>query len=238
MSFCRLSSSDVDHYSLDGVPLSRHDAASLRACATARGLPRDLQDDERLLRVLLAVLLAAGGAERVGSIKGTGEAVSSGILAWCDIREEARGYLLASIRREGSLSAQAADALNMLNRPHVVESFQDLGNRWTKLDESEGRARPRMVRGLEADMGASSAQGASAESEPLPSRPWYRSKMVLAILAVAVFFVLVHVVLLLRVLAKVHQADSNVLLYPVYGLSASALVAVFAIVINKLSGSA
>merc|ERR1719221_506426 len=103
--FCRLSSSDVDQYSLDGVSISLHDAASLRACAAARGLPRDLQDDEQLLRVLLAVLLAAGGAERVGSTKGTGEAVSSGILAWCDIREEARSYLLASIRREGGLSA-------------------------------------------------------------------------------------------------------------------------------------
>ena len=54
-------------------------------------------------------------------------------------------------------------------------------------------------------------------------------------LFLAALFILVHIVLLVRVLHKVHIADSNALLYPIAGLSISALVGAFAIGINSLS---
>ena len=54
-------------------------------------------------------------------------------------------------------------------------------------------------------------------------------------LFIAAIFILGHVALLVRVLMKVHVADSNVLLLPIAGLSASALVGALAIGINKLS---
>ena len=58
----------------------------------------------------------------------------------------------------------------------------------------------------------------------------------MAVLGTAACFVVIHVLLLVRVLAKVHRADSNVLLLPVIGLSASAAVAALAVGVNKLSG--
>ena len=71
---------------------------------------------------------------------------------------------------------------------------------------------------------------------PGPTRPWYRSKAVMGVLVVAALFVVVHLFLLVRVLAKVHKADNSILLLPVVGLSASALVAALALGVNKLSG--
>uniref|UniRef100_A0A7S0LRP1 Uncharacterized protein n=1 Tax=Coccolithus braarudii TaxID=221442 RepID=A0A7S0LRP1_9EUKA len=239
MSFRRVSAADVDEYSLDGVILSQHDAASLRACATARSIPRELQEDERMLRVLLAALLAAAGAERASDSTRVGATVSSGILAWRDLRNEAASYLIASIKKEGCVSAQAANALNVINRPHVVESFTQRGNRWTLDPDEQDMARLPQTRGLQADTSATSTPTEKGEDKihDRPTRAWYRSKMVLWVLIIALIFVVVHVALLLRVLVKVHNTDSTVLLYPVYGLSASALVAAFAIVVNKLSGS-
>ncbi len=76
---------------------------------------------------------------------------------------------------------------------------------------------------------------ADALDEPAIERPWWTSKVVLAILAVAGLFVGVHVLLLLRVLSKVHAADSTVLLLPLAGLSASALVGLLALIINWVS---
>eukprot|EP00966_Prymnesium_polylepis_P004398 100885-Prymnesium_polylepis.1 len=61
------------------------------------------------------------------------------------------------------------------------------------------------------------------------------SKTVLVILAIAGAFVALHVVLLARVLQKVHVADSSVLVYPVVGLGASAAVGGLAVGLNKLS---
>ena len=57
----------------------------------------------------------------------------------------------------------------------------------------------------------------------------------LAIITLAAIFVLGHVALLLRVLAKVHVADPMVLMYPIAGLSASALVGAVAVGVNALA---
>ena len=57
----------------------------------------------------------------------------------------------------------------------------------------------------------------------------------LLVLALTALFVVGHVVLLVRVLMKVHNADSSVLILPIAGLSASALVGAFAMGVNKLS---
>ena len=59
--------------------------------------------------------------------------------------------------------------------------------------------------------------------------------MVLFVLSLAALFVLIHVLLLVRVLFKVHAVDSRVLLYPIVGLSASAIVGGFAVGVHKLS---
>ena len=73
--------------------------------------------------------------------------------------------------------------------------------------------------------------------EPANTRLWYRSKMVLGVLALAAFFILLHVALLYKTLSKIHATDNTLLLLPVVGLSASAGVALFALAINQLGGS-
>ena len=115
-----------------------------------------------------------------------------------------------------------------------------------------------LTRGLEAPPAAPAAEPASP---PPPPRPWYCSKVVLAVLAVALLFIAAHVLLLCRVLVKarkpeppagaqprahtrartrsqVHKADPQLLLYPLGALGASSLVAAFAIAVNKMSGAA
>ena len=79
-------------------------------------------------------------------------------------------------------------------------------------------------------------QLADALDEPAEERPWYKSKVVLAIVSLAAFFVGFHVLLLVRVLQKVHIADNRVLLYPIAGLGTAGVVGAFAIGVHKLSG--
>jgi len=231
MAFVPVTADAVARFRLDGKPISEYDKHSLKARADKRGLPKTVQDDDGRLRVLLAALLAAGGAEPEGGPRGAGEVVSSAILNWGDIRPDAQAYLLAAIKREGCVSAQAAQAATLLNKRPAVESYQELGNRWTveadPADESKRRSRPEPA------------------EQPLPRptppavvaapRPWYRSKFVLGVLSTAILFVLGHLVLLVRVMRRVYEADNTVLFLPFIGLSASALVALLAIGINNLT---
>ena len=57
----------------------------------------------------------------------------------------------------------------------------------------------------------------------------------LIILVISAAFIVGHVVLLMRIIAKVHTVDSSVLRYPLMGLGASSLVGGVAIGISKLS---
>ena len=79
---------------------------------------------------------------------------------------------------------------------------------------------------------------ADALDAPPPSRPWYRSKLVLLIVGITTLFVAAHVLLLARVLSRVHNFDAQILLLPFLGLSASAIVAAFAVGVNRLSDPA
>ena len=99
MAFVPVSRDAAARFKLDGKPISEYDTHSLKARADARGLPRTVQEDESVLRVLLAALLAAGGAEQAGAARGAGQVVSSGILSWADVRKDAQAYLLAAIKR-------------------------------------------------------------------------------------------------------------------------------------------
>ena len=81
----------------------------------------------------------------------------------------------------------------------------------------------------------SSSALADALDAPPPSRPWYRSKLVLLIVGITTLFVAAHVLLLARVLSRVHNFDAQILLLPFLGLSASAIVAAFAVGVNRLS---
>ena len=89
--------------------------------------------------MLIAVLLKHSAAERAAATKGSsGSSSSDGSLppdAWRDLREEAKGLLLLSLRRDGQLSTTAAAALSVLNKPQVVEKYKLLGNRWTITED-------------------------------------------------------------------------------------------------------
>ena len=80
-------------------------------------------------------------------------------------------------------------------------------------------------------------QNAHFLEEPLTTspRPLYKSKLAVGVIMATLGFVILHVVLLLRVLTKVHGLDPRVLWLPVYSLSASCLVAVFAFGIHKMT---
>ena len=231
MRFASLSASDVAALALDGVALPSLSGDALQRCAAAAGVPpKELGGDEGQLRLLLAALLRAHG-----------DAAQLPREAYLDVREEARGLLLHALRREGRVSTATADALNVLNQPEVVEKYTARGNRWTMSEAS--REAPSAVERARKELGAESAQStkewlrtlADALEAPPTDRPWYASTMVWFVLALAALFVLVHALLLARVLTKVHAADANVLLYPLYGLSASAAVGAFAIGVHKLS---
>lgn len=196
--------------------------------------------------MLIAVLLKHSAAERAAATKGSsGSSSSDGSLppdAWRDLREEAKGLLLLSLRRDGQLSTTAAAALSVLNKPQVVEKYKLLGNRWTITEDK--RDAPSAIELARKELGGESSlstgqwlrQLADALDEPAEERPWYKSKVVLAIVSLAAFFVGFHVLLLVRVLQKVHIADNRVLLYPIAGLGTAGVVGAFAIGVHKLSG--
>lgn len=230
MRFARLAASELSSLTLEGVALSTLSGEQLARLAAAACLPRSLSSDESQLRLLLGALVRAHG-----------DAVALPHEALLDVREEARGLLLLAIRREGCVTTATADALNVLNQQAVVEKYTARGNKWTMSDAS--RDAPSVVERVRKELGAESAMStkewltslADALEAPPNERAWYTSKMVWFVLMLAFLFVGVHVLLLARVLMKVHSADANVLLYPLYGLSAAGTVGAFAIGVHKLS---
>lgn len=241
--FLPVTKEDLAVYALEGLPVAEHGVDSLRAAARAAHLPDAVLDDEATLRPLLAALLVAGGAERLDRrSKGPGEAVSSALPDWLDLRPEARNYLLLVVRREREVTRTTADAANLLNKAEVVESYQVHGNRWTM--RPDGRERhPALKKAMALEPASEAASTAewlnhlgNAIEAPQLGRPWYRSTFVLLILAFAVLFVLVHLLLLARALSKVHASDPALLLLPVKAFGGAAAVGLFAVSIHKLSG--
>lgn len=149
--------------------------------------------------------------------------------------------LLLAARRDGGLSADTAAALNVLNQPQVVEKYKLLGNRWTIPEASRDmpsaveRAREELDHGSTLSTQEWLHGLADTLEAPTEERPWYTSKPVLFVLMLTALFILGHAALLVRVLLKVHNADNRVLLYPIAGLSASAVVGGFAVVIHRMS---
>ena len=238
LCFKEANSGCFDDCSLDGVALSQLDLAALRSWTKAQGIP-DLP--EAHARMVLCALGLALGTSSVGGSQ----------PLWKGMREETRGLMVLAIRREGYISTATAAALNLLNKPQVVEKYKMYGNRWTTPEAARETLRERtaaaegreeLARAREA-LGAGGSQplgewlrslGDVLDEEPNP-RPWYMSKTVLIILSIAALFVFVHVVLLMRVLQKIHTADSSVLMMPMIGLGASAAVGGLAVGLNKLS---
>jgi hypothetical protein len=228
MKFEAVSPEDLHNLSLDGsAPIAHLSSEELLDQALTLNLPK--LDNDQHLRVLLGALLRAeNGKVHAGS--------------WSEVRDEARGLLLLAIRRDGRLSASSAQAATALNKPAVVEKYKAMGNRWTMSEASRDPAdsaiaRARTELGIDESVGAAEwlSTLADALEAPVDERPWWTSKFVLIVLGIAAVFVLVHVLLLVRVLMKVHSTDSNVLIYPIAGLSASAVVGAIAICIHKLS---
>jgi len=241
--FTPVGKRDPEQYLLDGKPVSQHDFDSLISAARGASLPDAALDDERVLRLLLTALLVSGGAERLDRpSRGPGQAVSSPLPNWEDLRPEARNYLLLSIKREGEVSRTTCDACNLLNKADVVESYQVHGNRWTmRPDGRERHPELSKAKALEpASEAATTAEWLRQLGEvidsPGSSRPWYTSKMVLAILGVALVFCVVHLILLVRVLAKVHSSDPAILMLPVMALGGAGMVGLVAVCIHKASG--
>ena len=250
MSFVSVSPDDLATIVLDGTPLAAAPSSTLHARAQLCGLPQ-LGDDQQL-RLLLGVLLKHAERERAAAAHGGGggggggsSSADIGALppdAWRDLREEAKGLLLLSLRRDGKLSPNAAAALSMINKPEVVEKYKLLGNRWTITEDK--RDAPSAIELARKELGGESSLStgqwlrslADALEEPVEERPWYSSKIVLAIVALAAIFVGIHAILLVRVLQKVHIADNRVLIYPIAGLGTAGVVGAFAIGVHKLSG--
>ena len=228
--FVPVARGDLAKYTLGGVPLNKcgAEAVSARARLCGIGTQEDAGDS---LPMILALLMASSGI--------VGECANVALPRWSDVAEEARRLLVLTIRREGRVTRTAADVANLVNKPAVVESYRTLGNRWTIAESSRDGATElqRARAALEADQSQVNLLRdlASALDAPPSSRPWWRSKAVLAIITLAAIFVLGHVALLLRVLAKVHVADPMVLMYPIAGLSASALVGAVAVGVNALA---
>lgn len=220
-----------------GAPISSYDAPAVESWAAATGLPAGVPEPQ--LRMALCALTVAAGDGGAGS----------STVVWKELREEARGLLLLGIRREGVVSAATAAALNVLNKPAVVEKYKTYGNKWTMAEaardnvsrgRAEGQAEMEAVRKA---LGESSGQPvgewlsslAEVLEEPSSQRPWYLSKVVLIVLGVTTLFVGGHLLMLARVLQKVHTADPQILMYPLVGLGASGLVGGLAYGVNKLS---
>ena len=233
--FSELTESNADALLLDGAPLSALTGEPLLKRARACGLPKSLLErgDESQLRLVLGVLLQSN---REQSSSGTGWLP---LNIWAEVREEAAGLLLLSLRRDKRLSAAIAEALNVINKPQVVETYTAKGNRWTIAEACRDPAVVKARKELGGDGPGSTGEWlrslADVLDAPVDERPWYTSKMVLFVLSLAALFVLIHVLLLVRVLFKVHAVDSSVLLYPIVGLSASAIVGGFAVGVHKLS---
>ena len=226
-AFKELAANDLEHTWIGGTALSQLTGAALLSCAEALGLPA-LGDDAQT-RMLLGALVVAcpSGAPHQGS--------------WSEIRDEARGLLLLALRRDGRVSANTAQACNALNKSPVLQKYQVFGNRWTR---SPAALREEAVERARGELGGSSStstgewlRGLADALEEAPSdRLWWTSPPVLFILLIVSLFILVHVVLLLRVLMKVHDRDKSVLLLPAYGLSAAGAVGAVAVAIHRLSG--
>lgn len=223
-----VSVSDLSLFQIGGTPIPQCSPEVVAKRARACGVPGST--DSELLPMLIAALMAAAGHRDD----------SKAVTSWRDLTEEARALLILSLRREGCVSTTTADTVNLLCKPQVVERYKTLGNRWT-IPESSRDHRDELDRARAAVLTSSGdaslrALGGALE-EPVVERPWYSSKVVLVIVGIAALFVLVHVALLLRVLGKVHSTDNQVLMLPVVGLSASALVGAFAIGVNRLTSS-
>jgi len=225
--FRSLSASEVAAVALDGAPLSTLSGEALLAHAHACGLP-PLGDDAQT-RLVLAALASGTGSSSIASD------------CWSEMRDEARGMLLLAASRDGVLSADTAAALNVLNQPQVVEKYKVLGNRWTVPETSRDmpsaveRARQELDHGSSLSTQEWLRGLADTLEAPANERPWWTSKPVLLVLMLSALFVLGHAALLVRVLFKVHSADNRVLLYPLAGLSASAVVGAFAVAVHRMS---
>eukprot|EP00900_Chrysochromulina_parva_P012802 jgi/Chrpa1/21522/Chrysochromulina_OHIO_Genome00025560-RA len=226
-AFKELAANDLELTWIGGTALSQLTGAALLSCAEALSLPA-LGDDAQT-RMLLGALVVAcpSGAPHKGS--------------WSEIRDEARGLLLLALRRDGRVSANTAQACNALNKAPVLQKYQVFGNRWTR---SPAALREEAVERARRELGGSSSTNtgewlrglADALDEAPSDRLWWTSPPVLFILLIASLFILLHAVLLLRVLMKVHARDKSVLLLPIYGLSAAGAVGALAIAIQRLSG--
>ena len=232
-AFKPVTAKDLANYQLDGEPLKDIALPALRAAATRHRLPASTLEQEEVMRMLFAALLAASSTDRM--------------LAFETLSDQCAGLLLHGIRREGGLSSHTADALNVLGKPQVVERYRAHGNRWTMPIEQPDPAELERAR---ASLDAKSEATSMAEwldslagvlDGPANMRPWYRSKLVMMVLSLAALFILLHLGLLLKALSKVHRETDNtvlgpVLLLPAVGLSASAALALVAVAINKLTG--
>ena len=226
-AFQELAANDLERTWIGGTALSQLTGAALLSCAEALSLPA-LGDDAQT-RMLLGALEVAcpSGAPHKGS--------------WSEIRDEARGLLLLALRRDGRVSANTAQACNALNKAPVLQKYQVFGNRWTR---SPAALREEAVERARCELGGSSSTNtgewlrglADALDEAPSDRLWWTSPPVLFILLIASLFILLHAVLLLRVLMKVHARDKSVLLLPIYGLSAAGAVGALAVAIQRLSG--
>ena len=202
-AYSALSAAAANLLTLEGVPLAKLSGDALLEHARRACLPRSLSDEEQI-RIVLGVLL-----QSASSSNGTAaSALPKG--AWSEMREEAAGLQLLSVRRDGCLSASTATALNVLDKPQVVEKYTMKGNRWTMAeacrDPSVVQARKELGGEGPGSTGEWLRSLADALDAPIDERPWYTSKTVLFVLSLAALFVLVHVLLLVRVLMKVRQS--------------------------------
>ena len=234
MKFAAVDSSSLASYSLNGVPLPQLHDSALKEWANAQGLPVLAEEHTRM--VLCALLAASESSATEGP--------------WRSLREEARGLLVLAVKREGCISATSVAALDLLNKPQIVERYKTYGNRWTINEKSkdlrdrgaaEGRAELTRAREALGDGGSEQlgdwlrSLANVLDEEPVDARPWYLSKPVLVILVITAAFIFAHIVLFVRILHKVHTVDSTALRYPLMGLGASSLVGGIAVGISKLS---
>jgi len=206
MPFGALPAAAANELSYGGTPLAQLRGESLLKAARTAGLPRTLSDEDQM-RVLLGVLLRAADA-----VSGAPATVAPA-GAWKELREEAAGLLLLCVRREGGLSEATAAALNVLNKPQVVEKVTTKGNRWTIAeacrDPTVERARTELGGDGPGSTGEWLRSLGDALDAPVEERPWYKSTMVLFVLFLAALFVLVHMLLLGRVLMKVRALRAH-----------------------------
>ena len=242
LSFVACDLPALESLTIDGqAAIATLAASALEPLFDRYGLPRASLRDEKQQRMLLGAL----------SVAAASSGVSVHMNTWSELRDEARGLLLLGIRRDGRISASTAEALTVLNKPAVVERYRIMGNRWTIAEscrdaQTPAAAERAVVERARRALGGGDATLSTGEwltglaaaiDAPVDERPWWASKLVLVVVSLAALFILVHVALLLRVMLKVHAADSKVLLLPIAGLSASAVVGAFAIGVHVMTGS-